>query len=385
MGQKVLRMSRIVLVGAGFGGMVACHSLLRKLPGHHEILLITENKPFYMKAAYPMIALGELRLEDVALSVGEVFHRSRAQIILDRVTHVDADGSRVITERGVYPYDYLVLAVGVRYAFERIPGFDRYGQSVKTPEQLLYLQQSIRRWEGGRLLIGALENSCEGPGFEMTFKLHHALKRRHVLSRSEIHFFTDKPEIFQPGGPTAQAYVQKQMKDRGIHTHAGVKLQELRHHVALFENGLQIPADFVLVLPPYEAPQWIANSGLGGAQGYIAVDHGLRSRFFSNIYAVGDAIDWKGPKMAHNAMLGAKVVAHNLCYDIGLTTYRKSFHPEVVCVMDMGGRHAAYIEADTEWGGQRSRVPVTGSTAKFMKESFIRYFLKTKGDVRYIL
>lgn len=378
-------MARVVIVGAGYGGIVACHSLLKRLPEQHEIVLITEDKPFFMKAAFPMVAFNEVQIEEIALSIRNIFHNKRVHLIMDKVIYIDPQKGVINTEHQICEYDYLVLAVGTRYAFEKIGGFQEFGQSVKTVKQLTKLRQSIQNFQGGTIVIGALDSPCEGPAFEMIFKFHHYLRKRGLLGKSEIHFFTDKPDIFEAGGPNAQAYVKEQLFKRNIYTHTGVHVNELQEQSAHFSNGMVLNGDIIMLIPPYEAPSLLAHSGLAGEKGYISVDNELRSKKFHNIYATGDAIALKGPKMAHNAMNGAKVIAKNISNDLTLSSHRVSFQPEVVCVMDMGGRDGTFIEADTEWGGNRSRVPVTGPIAKFMKESFISYFIRTKGDVKYIL
>ena len=92
-----------------------------------------------------------------------------------------------------------------------------------------------------------------------------------------------------------------------------------------------------------------------------------------------------GPKMGHIAMAGAKVIARNIAHELKVGNANALYTPEVLCVMEMGGDNAAYIEADKIWGGTRSKVPVTGPVAAFMKKSFKEYFVREQGNIDYIL
>jgi sulfide:quinone oxidoreductase len=179
--------------------------------------------------------------------------------------------------------------------------------------------------------------------------------------------------------------VKDQLWKHGIHLHVNEELCEITENQLRFKGGKVLDSQLSFIMPAYEGPKALQGSGLGGEGGFMPVDSQLRSVHYPNVFATGDMIQMVGPKMGHNAMTGAKVIAKNIAHDLKVGSTGASYEPEVLCVMEMGGQNAAYIEADTIWGGTRSKVPVTGPVAAFMKKSFKEYFVREQGNIDYIL
>jgi sulfide:quinone oxidoreductase len=278
------------------------------------------------------------------------------------------------------------MAMGAHFAYEKIPGFNDYGHSMQTIDMALKLREAISSFEGGNFVTGVAPNSpCEGPALEVLFQLDHYLREKGIRDQTEFHYFTAKAVAFAPGGPVVQDFVKELFKKHNIHLHVNVELSEIAENEVRFKDGLALESQLSFIMPAYEGPKALQGSGLEGEGGFVPVDEQLRSVHYSNVFATGDMIQMLGPKMGHNAMAGAKVIARNIAQELKINNANAIYRPEVLCVMEMGGDNAAYIEADTIWGGTRSKVPVTGPVAAFMKKAFKEYFVREQGNIDYIL
>src|ERR1044071_831825 len=120
-------MSQILILGGGFGGVVAAERLAEKLGDEHQITLVSRSRQFVFYPALVRLAFGKSELADVAFDLKHALLNRRINFIEAEVAHIDpADRSVTIAHgqvEGKLAYDYLVFALGRRLATERITGF----------------------------------------------------------------------------------------------------------------------------------------------------------------------------------------------------------------------------------------------------------------------
>ena len=79
--------------------------------------------------------------------------------------------------------------------------------------------------------------------------------------------------------------------------------------------------DMIHVVPPQCAPDFVRQSPLADAAGWLDVDQNtLRHKHFANIWGLGDAMNAPNAKTAAAARMQAPIVANNLLEDMGLVT-----------------------------------------------------------------
>ncbi len=102
--------ARIVIVGAGFGGMQTAQSLAKS--GAEVVLIDRQNYHTFVPLLY-QVASGQLSPDMVVYPLRNLVRRSpNLRVLVDEVTHIDFHGQQVITPRQTLFYDYLVLATG---------------------------------------------------------------------------------------------------------------------------------------------------------------------------------------------------------------------------------------------------------------------------------
>jgi NADH:ubiquinone reductase (H+-translocating) len=106
---------RIVIVGAGFGGLSAAKALART-PA--RIVVIDERNYHLFQPLLYQVATAGLSPADIAAPIRGILRRQKnAHVMLDSVTGIDVAGGAVMLRDRKVPYDYLILATGARHAY----------------------------------------------------------------------------------------------------------------------------------------------------------------------------------------------------------------------------------------------------------------------------
>jgi sulfide:quinone oxidoreductase len=108
-------------------------------------------------------------------------------------------------------------------------------------------------------------------------------------------------------------------------------------------NGLRLGYDLLMLIPPFQGASAGLGTGITDADGYIRVDKTMRVPGVEGMYAVGDAINFEGPKMGHMAVRQGEVAARNVAAEIEGETPDAEYDHEVRLVIDEGGEDAIYL------------------------------------------
>jgi NADH dehydrogenase len=128
---------RIVIVGAGFGGVYAMKTLHKQFHKDPSVELVLVNKTNYFLFT-PLLheaATGSIRPDNIAEPLRKVFHCCAPTLIVDTVTDISFSKKEIVfQEHAPLSYDYLVLATGAHTHFFGTPGADEYAFTLKTIE-----------------------------------------------------------------------------------------------------------------------------------------------------------------------------------------------------------------------------------------------------------
>ncbi|NTU83703.1 MAG: NAD(P)/FAD-dependent oxidoreductase [Chloroflexales bacterium] len=120
----------VVIVGGGFGGLYAAHAL-RNAPVWVTVIDRTNHSVFF--PLLYQVATGGLSADEIAAPIRSLLRRQHnAEVLMTEVTGVDTAERQVQTAAGPVPYDYLVLATGVRYTYFGHPEWQRHAPSLKS-------------------------------------------------------------------------------------------------------------------------------------------------------------------------------------------------------------------------------------------------------------
>ncbi len=133
--------ARIVIIGAGFGGLFAARQLAR---ANAQITLIDRHNYHLFQPLLYQVATAGLAPSDVAWPIRAILRRQKnTRVLLDQVTGVDTAAHEVLTHHKRIPYDYLVLATGVRHAYFGHEDWEPHAPGLKNIDDATAIRRRI--------------------------------------------------------------------------------------------------------------------------------------------------------------------------------------------------------------------------------------------------
>ena len=132
---------RVVIVGAGFGGL-RCAQALKD--ASVTVTLIDRNNFHLFQPLLYQVATAALSPGDIAMPMRQIFRDAPAtRLLLSTVTGIDTEKRLVLTERSEIPYDYLVLATGATHSYFGKDEWSRHAPGLKHVEDALEVRRRI--------------------------------------------------------------------------------------------------------------------------------------------------------------------------------------------------------------------------------------------------
>jgi sulfide:quinone oxidoreductase len=194
-------MPRIIVLGAGIGGISMAYELRAKVGRGAEIMVVSDSEWFHFVPSNPWVALRWRKPADIKVHLPSTlakfaigFDASGARRVLAAENAIELNDGRRLA------YDYLVIATGPALAFDEIPGLGPKANSVSICH-VDHAAEAAERWERfcedpGPIVIGAVQGaSCFGPAYEFALMASTDLRRRKIRHRVPITFVTAEPYI----------------------------------------------------------------------------------------------------------------------------------------------------------------------------------------------
>ncbi len=384
-------MAKILVLGGSFGGLTAALDLKRLLGKKSDVTVISEDDKFVFVPSLPWLSMGWRKAGDIALPVRPILERKGISFLHEKAKGVDADSSKVITERTEMHYDYLVIATGPYLAFEEVPGLGPekgHTECIFTLEQAERAQKAWERFleEPGPLVTGSVQGaSCLGPPYEYAFEVDAALRERKMRHKVPMVFVTSEPYIghFGIGGlRNSRRMMEDEFAKRDIKVIANAAVEEFTPAEMKLKEGTKIPFRLSMFGPSMKGVPAVAH--LGNARGFIPVDGRYRHAKYRNIFAVGVAVAIAPPeqtpvptgvpKTGHMTVKMARTASMTIASDTVGYALPEEEPMGVQCIMDMGTT-AAYMKADPVLPPRQESVFEEGRRFRWAKLAFEKYFL----------
>jgi sulfide:quinone oxidoreductase len=303
---------RILVLGAGFGGLELATTVSEELGDEVDVTLIDKADAFVLGYSKLDVMFGRTTPEAVRLAYRHLA-KPGVRLLRETITAIDPGARAVTTDAGVHEADHLVVALGADYDMDATPGLADSTEfySVEGAE---HLAQLLPEFSGGRAIVGVCGApfKCPPAPSEAALLLHDYLVERGIRDDSEISFVIPFGTPVPPSPDTSAALMSAfAERDIGFVGDRRVTSVDAGRRVAGLDDGSEMPYDLFLGVPKHRAPDVVIESGMA-EDGYIPVERRTLETRFPDVYAVGDVATVGVPKAGVFSERQAQAVARSL-------------------------------------------------------------------------
>jgi sulfide:quinone oxidoreductase len=346
---------RVLILGAGFGGLEVATLISEGSGGAIEVVLLDAGEGFVFGFSKLELMFGRASVDRVRIPYASI-EKPGVRWVRERITAIDPGALAVTTERGSYEGDAMVIALGADYDFDATPGLVEAGNefySVAGAERLAGILPGFAR---GRVVVGVCGApfKCPPAPSECALLLDDDLRDRGVREQCEISFVIpfDRPV---PPSPETSAALESEFAERDIELISGHRVASLdgERGSAVLDDGAEIPFDLFLGVPRHRAPDVVVASGITEG-GYVPVDPATLRTTVPGVYAVGDVATAGVPKAGVFAEGAGRIVARALLAELCDGEPPGRHLGQGTCYIEFGGGRVASVDIDFLSGPERT-------------------------------
>ena len=337
---------RVVVLGAGFGGLELTAKLSEAFGDDTDVVLIDRNDAFVFGFSKLDVMFGRTTAADVRHEYGNLV-RPGVRFVQSTITSIDPAARSVETGAGRFEADVLVVALGADLHPEATPGLVEAGHEFYTNAGAFALAPVIDAFPGGRVVVAVTSTpfKCPPAPSETALLMHDHLVERGLRDRSAIDVVMPMGVPIPPS-PSASEVVLAAFAERDITWHGGALVRGLDpdRRVASLASGEELPFDLFLGVPVHRAPQVVVDAGLTEDDGWIAVDPRTLETKFPGVYAAGDVTSVGTPKAGVFAEGQAAVIAERIVAAARGDADVADYGGRGMCYLELGGRRVAKVD-----------------------------------------
>src|SRR5881392_3809111 len=303
---------RVLVLGAGFGGLELSTMLSEEFGDGIEVTLIDKGDSFYFGFSKLDVMFGHAMPKAVRLPYKK-FVKPGVRLLQETILAVDPIAKRVTTDRGAHEADFLVVALGADYDFAATPGMAD-ATEFYTLAGATRLGEVLPSFTKGRVLVavGGAPFKCPPAPSEAALMMHDYLLTRGVRSACEITLILPLEVPIPPSPETSRALLAA-FAERNITFVADREMRSVdtQRRVVTLDDGREFRYDLFLGVPAIRAPKMLEDSGMT-EDGYVPVKSRTLETRFPDVYAVGDCARQGTPKAGNFAEGAARAVASAL-------------------------------------------------------------------------
>lgn len=413
----------VLILGGNFAGLGAAQSI-RQYAGDSVNITVVDKKSYLL--FIPNIPGDVFEGRDPAthqrMELIDTLARDHINFIQGKVISVDVDHNKVRllpverpgSEQQELRYDYLVVAVGNRLAFEKIEGFAEYGHTVTDIYHANRLREYLNTpaeeggYKGGPIAIGSAKfnqgngarglepypggqippalAACEGPPVEVMLSMATWLKEHNMGGPEKITVFTPAELIAEDAGEEVVGKLLEIASGMGFNYMN--KVEDITRVTAdgiEFANGQKLKAELKIIFPDWVPHDFMKGLPISDDQGFVVTDLLMRNPDYPNVFATGDAAAVTVPKLGAIGHQECDIVGRQIAKDVGAMSAEEAdtpLQPVVLCIGDMGAGKAFYIHSNSWFGGD-TQVLKMGRVPHFLKQEYRRMFFSRSGKMPY--
>ncbi|MFC1986581.1 NAD(P)/FAD-dependent oxidoreductase [Chloroflexota bacterium] len=360
---------KILILGAGFGGLTIFNYLLRTLKKRNDvrITLINEHNFFLFSPLLHEVAVGVLLPENIVTSVRKLYGKRISQFVQTYIKEINLVNHEVITSAGVYNYDYIVLALG---GVTDISGMSnakdnshifmlktiRDAIAIKNHIMGMFEQASIENASGKvKQLLTFVISGAGYTGIQLAaslsdviYKYLISIYRQIDPSNIKIIILESTDRIIRDLPVKYSIYVMRYLQSHKIEVMLNSEVTNVSDNQIEINQTDIIPSQTLLYVPGIVANPVISTLNTErDSMGRVIVNDYMGLENFNGAYAVGDCSHFQDKERglvarprAHIAVRQARIAAHNLVADIRGNKKKKYHYSDSSEIISLGRSNA---------------------------------------------
>ena len=333
---------RVVIAGAGFGGLELATLLSAELGENADVVLIDKSAEFVFGFSKLDVMFGRSSAHHVAHRYADVV-RPGIRFVQSTIRALDPVTKRVSTDDGIFDADVLVVALGADVDPSATPGLV---DEFYTVAGAFAMRGVLARFAGGQVVIGVTSTpfKCPPAPSETALLTHEFLRQQGLLDSSQISLVMPLGTPIPPSPDASQAILSA-FAERGIAWYAGqsVRSFDAARRVAVLSGGDELPCDLFLGVPLHRAPAVVLESGMA-VDGWIPVNRLTLETEFPDVFAVGDVTSVGTPKAGVFAEGQAAVVAAQIIARARGSETDETYDGRGICYLEFGHDMVAKVD-----------------------------------------
>jgi sulfide:quinone oxidoreductase len=340
---------KILIVGGGLAGTIVGNGLCRKIgpelaKGEVVITMLGATDQHMYQPGLLYVPFGRIREPDLFRDQRKVLDR-RVVFHVDPATKVDVAKQAVTTKSGrTFDYDYLVLATGSRTMPQNIPGMAEAAHWFYDLEPARKMRDALAKFEGGKVVINVnAPHKCPVAPLEITFMLYEFFESKGILDKVQL-TYTYPIGRLHALEPVAH-WALPEMERRGIkyETFFNTKSVDPKAKTITSEEGVTLPFDLLVTIPPHQGQQVIVDSDLGKGGWVPTNPKTLHREGSTNVFVVGDTTNIPISKAGSTAHFEADTLIDNLASLLTEGRWARDYDGKVYCFVETGLKTGTYV------------------------------------------
>jgi sulfide:quinone oxidoreductase len=336
---------RILVLGAGFGGLELTTILSEQFGDSLDLVLIDKGEGFVFGFSKLDVMFGRATPDEVVHRYSDVV-KPGVRFVQTTIRAIDPVAKRVRTDDGDFDADIMVVALGADLDPAATPGLVDGGNEFYTVAGALALREVLETFAGGQVIVGVTSTpfKCPPAPSETALLMHDLLVERGLIASSKVSLVMPMGVPIPPS-PAASEALLVAFAERGIDWHPGRLIRGLDpdRKVAHFDDGEEIAYDLFLGVPVHRAPTVVLESGLA-VDGWIPVDPLTLETSLPGVYAVGDVTSVGTPKAGVFAEGQAIVVAAAIAAQLRGLDSAETYDGRGLCYLEFGRDSVAKVD-----------------------------------------
>lgn len=251
---------------------------------------------------------------------------------MSQIKKLDLSKKQIVTEKGVFDYDDLVISLGVESYPEAVSGLNESSYDICSMEEVIAFKKDLASFDGGTIVVGASRTpyKCPPAPHELALTVHDLLVEMGIREKTKLLFTTPFESAVPPAKPGP---MQAMMDECNIPCSYDWTMKEIDAptKTITYSNGETIKFDLLLCTYAQRSPQLLLDiEGLCNEAGFIPVNGRTHRTKHPGVYAIGD----------------------NCANMVPFENNRKISHPKAGGFSEMQGEYVAKViitGGDADW------------------------------------